>query len=111
MLRLPDSLLAWGSSSFEQTLKQEIENLAAGTLPLHHGVSQGGKVDDSKITAIVLRVADESSTLDAHVGIFFSEIIGGCSCGDDPQTQNAYCEMHVCIEKPTARAVFTVIPE
>jgi len=111
MLRLPDSLHAWGSPSFVQTLKHEIENLEAGTLPLHQGVSQGGKVDDSQITAIVLRATDEGSTLDAHVGIFFGEIIGGCSCGDDPQTQNAYCEMRVCIEKTTSQAVFAVIPE
>lgn len=110
MPKLPDSARAWPLDSFAQTLKREIEHLPPGTLPLDKGVSQGGHVDDSRITAIFLRAKDDASAIQAEVGIFFGEIVAGCSCGDDPQTQNAYCEVRVRIEKSTGEAVFNVIP-
>ena len=109
MLQLPHSARAWSSDAFAGTLKGEIENLAAGTLPLDKGVSSGGRVDDSRITAIVLRSRDDGEAIQAEVGIFFDEIIGGCSCGDDPQPQNAYCELRVRIDKATGEAVFALI--
>jgi len=39
------------------------------------------------------------------------EIVAGCSCGDDPQSQNAYCAMRVRIDKTTAAAAFAVIDD
>jgi hypothetical protein len=110
MPKLPRSHRAWPSAAFAATLKAELQSLDGGTLPLDQGVSCGGQVDDSDITAMVLRVSDEVSMVQADVGIFFGEIVGGCSCGDDPQTQNAYCEMRVQIDKRTAEALFSVIP-
>ena len=46
--------------------------------------------------------------IQAKVGVFFNEIIGGCSCGDDPLSENAYCELQVSIDKVTAEAEFSV---
>jgi hypothetical protein len=49
MSRLLNSLNAWQTEAFYQTMKKELEQLAQGTLPLEKAVMQGGYVDDSHI--------------------------------------------------------------
>jgi hypothetical protein len=39
-----------------------------------------------------------------HVGVFFREIVGGCSCGDEPFAADGYCEIELRIDKETAEA-------
>jgi len=107
-LALPRSLQAWPGARFDPTLKAEIEALPAGSLPLDKATLTGWHIDDSHITATVLRVADDASKIFADVGIFFAEIIAGCSCGDEPQSQGNYCELQVSIDKVTGLATFAV---
>ena len=104
MLKFPGALHSWTSDSFKQTLKSEIENLKTGSLPLQNGISQGGYIDDSKITATILSTSDDHSVIRAKAGIFFTEIVGGCNCNDDPVEVNAYCEIIINIDKTTASA-------
>lgn len=109
MTKLINSLSDWQSESFARTLKGEMESLKPGTLPLYKGTSQGGMVDDSNIAATVMNVAEEDHAILATVGVFFDEIVGGCSCGDAPASDNAYCELRVTIDKSTAETEFVVI--
>ena len=111
MIKFINSLHDRESNSFSKMLKNEIENFATGTLPLEQGTSQGGYVDDSNITATVLRVSDNQNLIHAHVGIFFTEIVVGCGCGDDPMPINAYCEMLVMIDKTSGKAEFSISPD
>lgn len=97
------SLREWGGDNFARVLKQEIEALPLGTLPLQAGVAQGGIADDAGLTAMVLRTRDAGNAVEAVVGIFFTEIVAGCSCGDEPMALNAYCELQVTIDKHSAR--------
>lgn len=99
----------WGDDSFARTLKRELESLPPGTLPLQAGVARGGLPDDTALTATVLRTRDAGHSVQADVGIFFTEIVAGCSCGDEPVELNAYCELRVGIDKQTARGVFRVL--
>ena len=57
----------------------------------------------------IFETADKGEFVQAKVGVFFSEIVGGCSCGDDPITVNAYCEILVSIDKKTAQAVCSIV--
>ena len=98
------SLHAWQTDAFGPTLKGEIEGMSAETLPLNAGTSQGGFIDDSRITATVLTVTDDEYSIVADVGVFFTEIVAGCSCGDEPDSVNAYCRMQIRIDKTTAEA-------
>jgi hypothetical protein len=105
---LTHSLRAWPSESFAQTLKNEIENLPPGVLPLADAASC--HVDDSPITATVLRVEEGEGEIRAKVGVFFAEILTGCSCGYEPEPLSAYCEIQVKIDKATGKAVFELAP-
>ncbi len=111
MSKFPNALHDWASKSFKQTLKSEIEKLNPGTLPLEKGISQGGLVDDSNITATILRTYDKQSMIHAKVGIFFTEIVGGCNCNDDPIEINAYCEVIISIDKITTEAEIVITPQ
>jgi len=111
MPELSNSLRDWRSDTFPQTLKGELENLQTGALPLEKGLSQGGIVDASDISVTVISFVDDEDAVQAKIGVFFTEIVAGCSCGDGPMSLNAYCQMLVSIDKTTSKATFTVIPD
>jgi hypothetical protein len=111
MLILDEALRAWNTAAFAPTLKAELEALAPASLPLHLGVSQAGFVDDKAITATVLNSRDGEGAIETKVGVFFTEIVINCGCGDDPMPINAYCELLISIDKVTAEATITVVTD
>lgn len=105
MLRLYNTIKAWGSPAFNDSLKTEIEQLNAEHLPLQQGLTRSNYAMDNKIEAMILNVADDNQFIHAKVGIFYSGIIAGCNCADDPtpvEEQNEYCEVQFVINKQTA---------
>jgi len=104
MPKLPNALAAWPSDEFSQILKAEIEKLKPSSLPF----AQRKYIDDDHLKITILTVTDNEQDIQVNIGAFYSEILAGCSCGDDPQRENAYCEMRVSIDKSTAEAKFTV---
>jgi hypothetical protein len=106
--RLTNSLRDWPSPAFVATLRAELEALGPGILPLHLGVTEGGMVDDSNLQVTVIRSSDDDEAVHVLIGAFFTEIVGGCSCGDEPQPKPAYCEMQLHIDRRTAEVVFQV---
>jgi hypothetical protein len=109
MPRFPKSLAAWQSNDFARALKDEIEAMEAGALPLDEGTAHGGFVDDADITAVPFTSTDDEDSVIADVGIFFSEIIAGCSCGDEPETVDVYCRLRIRIDKASAEAEVSVV--
>lgn len=103
MPKLINALRSWSSDDFEEILVKEIEDLGADNLPLE------GYVDDSELRVMILGIADDAAQIQASVGIFYHEIIAGCSCSDEPTRENAYCEMQVSINKRTAEATFALM--
>ena len=109
MVKLPESLQQWQSASFDKTLKKELEALPAGTLPLADALTRCGSVDDSNISAIVISSSGLDGRIQSRVSIFFTEIVAGCVCGEDPVPENAHCEMLVSIDTGTGEADFQLI--
>ena len=100
--------LDYDSESFTRSLKNYIEDLPSNTLPLNQRTTQGGIVDDSNISASILSVSNTDDFIQAKTGVFFTEIVGGCSCGDDPVSLNVYCEIIVFFNKHTGELQFSV---
>jgi hypothetical protein len=114
MPMLAKSLDAWGTPGFNQVLKNEIEQLDTTQLPLQQGLVTSNYVVDGNLSAIILHISEDSTFIHAKVGIFYSGIIGGCSCADDPtpiSEQNEYCEVRFAIDKLTAEAAVTLVTE
>lgn len=106
-MKLPKALKSWGDKDFSQVLKQELESMA-NSLPLHQATQLGGQVDASNISVLVNSVADDRAMIFVQVGIFFHEIMGGCSCGDEPPSEHTYGEFLVAINKANAQANLTL---
>jgi hypothetical protein len=105
LIILKQALQDWASESFEQSLKQELMALDPALLPLQQGVQQGGYADGSNREFSLLTAVDCGKRIKVQIGVFFSEIIAGCSCGDEPVTENVYCEFVLLIDKQTARTI------
>lgn len=114
MIHLSQSLRAWKSPDFDAVLKQEIGQLDAAQLPLQQGLSATSYALDDKFDVMVISAADDPAFIHAKVGIFYSGILGGCSCADDPtpvEPQSEYCEMRVSIDKTTAQAMIVPVAD
>jgi len=114
MIRLDESLRAWGGVDFDAILKREIEKLGADNLPLQQGLSGSSYVAESPITVMIHRVAEMENVIRIKAGIFYHGIIGGCSCADDPTPtgeNNEYCEVQIDIDKATAVIAVVLITE
>lgn len=112
MLRLIKSLNAWGTPDFTGVLKKETEQLDANLLPLQQGLSAGSHVQDDKFTVMILGVTEEGDFIRARAGVFYTSIIAGCSCVDDPtpiSELNEHCEVRIDISKKTAETTVVLL--
>lgn len=107
-IKLPDSVAGWHTEDFSTTLNREIRSLPSGALPLQSRGMQNGLVDEASLSLVILQREETETNLKIKAGVFFSEIIGGCSCGDEPTAENAYSEVWIEICKATAEANFHV---
>lgn len=107
MFRLPLSVAAWSSGKFSDVLKQELERLPAGALPLQEGLSSSSYALSDRFSIMVLRAEGDDDAIRAKVGVFYEGITAGCNCADDPtpvEPQSEYCEVELSIDKATAEA-------
>jgi hypothetical protein len=105
MIRLTKAVNAWGNPDFNGVLKAEIEQLGADRLPLQQGLAISSYALDDKLTATIISVSEEAGFIRAKAGLFYTGIIAGCSCADDPTPVDEnieYCEVQIEINKTTA---------
>jgi len=108
------SLSAWNTPDFKAALKQEIEQLSVNELPLQQGLATGSHALDDDIQAMILNVRESDDYIHVKAGIFYKSIIAGCSCEDDPtpvDVVNEHCEIQVDIDKQSAEATITLLPD
>jgi hypothetical protein len=112
MIYLKKSLLAWGSSTFNDALKQEVEELRAEELPLQKGLSLSSYVSNEPFNIMVINAVEDDETIRVKAGVFYTGIIAGCSCSDDPgptDVQPEYCDVQLEINKSNAGATITLL--
>lgn len=113
-MKLFNSLNAWGSPGFENTLKQEIQDIDPDLLPLQQALSLSSYVSRTPVNATILNISDNNEVIIAKAGIFYTGIIAGCSCADDPtppDEQTEYCEIQFIINKDTSETTTVLLEE
>jgi hypothetical protein len=111
-LRFPEAVRAWGSPEFAGCLKQEIEALDASRLPLQQGLARSSHAVDDRLEAMILGVSESAGVLRVRAGLFYSGMIAGCSCADDPTPvgeQSEYCEIQLDINTMSAEATVRLL--
>jgi hypothetical protein len=112
MIRLEQTSNAWGSDDFASVAKHEIEQIASERLPLQQGLTQSSYVQNGPFTVSVLNVADDQNSIRIKAGVFYTGLIPGCNCADDPTPMdeyNEYCELLFAIDKQTAETTVTLV--
>ncbi|EGV15873.1 hypothetical protein [Thiocapsa marina] len=95
--KLCDSVDAFGSPAFAEVLSRELLALPDGVLPI--AGEQGGLIDPTSLGVTLLSSRATAERIEVAVGVFFTEIVGGCSCGDEPFGVNSYKELRLRIER------------
>lgn len=112
MIKLVRSLQAWNTAGFEQVVKEEIQGLASGSLPLQQGLSQSSYVSENGFNVLFINAREEDDDIVVKVGIHYSGIIAGSCCADDPAPVDElaeYCELQFKINKLTAEASVSIV--
>jgi len=112
MFSLPESLNAWHSAAFNQTLKNELCALNPDLLPLQAGLQHSSYAIADNLSVIILNAKESTNNLHIKTGLFYSGVIAGCNCADDPTPVDEiteYCEVMLSINKQTAEAMICLV--
>jgi len=112
MIYLHKSLENITAPNFKSIAKNDIQDINPALLPLQNGLSFSSYVGQNPFSAVILNVAEKTDFICIKTGIFYTGIIAGCSCSDDPSPtdeQNEYCELLFAINKKTAEAKVTLL--
>ncbi len=112
MFYLNQSLQAWNSDAFNNVLKKELCSINSNLLPLQQGLTQSSYAIGKNLSATVLNVESDINYIMVKAGLFYTGIISGCNCADDPTPVdeiNEYCEVLLRINKKTAETTVTLI--
>lgn len=105
MLKLIKTAQAINSNNIKQIAKEEIQKINKDLLPLQQGLSLSSYVGKSEINVVILNIECETDIIKIKAGVFYTGIIAGCSCSDDPSPtdeKTEYCELQFDIDKNTA---------
>ena len=109
MIKLARSLQAWNTDAFNDVLKREICCLKANLLPLQQGLKYSSIAKTESLSATVLKAEDNNGHILVKAGLFYTGIIAGCNCADDPtpvDENNEYCEVLFRINKKLQKQRF-----
>ena len=113
MIHLMKSRAAWGSDEFNEVFKAELQGLRAADLPLQQGLSLSSSVSAEPFQSMVISAVEKQGVIRVKAGIFYSGIISGCSCSDDPtptDRQSEYCEVECAIDGTTGETAINLLP-
>ena len=114
MIRLADSLKAWGAPGFDEVFKAEAGRLDSEQLMLQQGLTQSSYVSDKDFTIVILNTCDTVNNINVKAGIFFAGVNAGSCCADDPTSLNElteYCEIQFVINKSTAETTIKLLQD
>lgn len=114
MIHLPDTLKALGTPDFKNVVKREVEQLEMNLLPLQQGLAVSSHVSDRPIQAMILSTNEEGPRILVKAGLFYTGVIAGCNCADDPSPVdelNEYCVVRFEIDKRTAETTVILLEE
>jgi hypothetical protein len=102
---LTRSLQAFGTPDFEAVLKRELAAQHPDVLGLQQGLRAGSVGLSDDLGVMILRIDQTPALIQVRVGIFYTSMLSGCACADDPTPENAspeYCELELEIHRQTS---------
>ena len=112
MFYLTSSLGAWNSDSFNNVIKKEVCSLDSNLLPLQQGLTYSSFAIGDNLSATILHSEEVSGQVLVKAGLFYTGIIAGCNCADDPtpvDENTEYCEVLFSIDIKTAQTSVSLL--
>ena len=112
MILFSETIQHLNSDRLPDVLKAELEQLHHDQLPLQAGLAHSSYVSPTPFKAVVLQQSLADDRLQVKAGIFYSGIIAGCNCADDPSPVdeiNEYCELAISIDMHTGKADISLL--
>ncbi|OOG22772.1 hypothetical protein B1C78_13935 [Thioalkalivibrio denitrificans] len=109
---MPICLEALGTPRFNTMLKEALTRLGVDVLPLQQGLRNGSVSLDKDLSITILDLRETPERVMVRVGAFYSSVLAGCACADDPSPENEYpeyCEMDLEIDRPDGTARISVV--
>jgi hypothetical protein len=107
-------LTAWSTAEFESVARQEILALNPDLLPLQQGLTHSNTASANRLDVRIINTSTTDDQLRLKAGLFYTGIIAGCSCSDDPTPQdeiNEYCEVLFEIDRRSGAATVSLLPD
>jgi len=106
MIDMHRTLRAYGSPDFETTLRRDLLQAGPEALGLQQALRAGSIALEDDLGVMLLSARESPTRLDLHLGLFYTSMVAGCSCADDPTPvgrNTEYCEVDLQIERATAQ--------
>lgn len=107
-------LTAWNLPDFNRVINTELQGLGASQLPLQQGLAVSNRVADADISVMLLNAEETDQALLLTVLVFYSGIVAGDCCADDPTPvceQPEQCTLKLRIHKPSGEAEVSLLAE
>jgi len=104
---------AWATPAFEAVFKDEVGRLGVESLPLQQALSQSSHANGDSMDVMLIGSSEEPGCIRVRAGIFYTGVIPGCACADDPAPDSEYteyCEVRFDIDRETAATRVTLLP-
>lgn len=111
-IKLLKTVNALNTSEFNDVLKRELEGLPPAALPLQEGMAYSSYTTGNDFQVIILKTSQEDGVLHVKAGVFYTGVIAGCNCADDPspvEEQPEYCDLLFTIHLSTAETTVTLL--
>lgn len=111
IVTLTDSVKAWGTENFKFIFLQEVTSLGNKYLPLQQGLTSSSVALDDSLKLIIISSNNNDTSVTFKLGAFYTGIISGCSCSDDPtptDVVNEYCEFKIKLDLTSGEACISL---
>lgn len=112
MITFAHNTLQQSSPELENALKADIEKLSHDQLPLQQALAHSSMVTATPFQAVILNTTVSDNEILLKAGIFYTGIIAGCNCADDPSPAdevNEYCEVEFTINRDSGKAIVSLL--
>ncbi len=114
MINLRSLVSVWDQPEFDERFKQAIRTAGGSQLPLQSALRSSSYALDDPLDVVVINRHIEGNRLLVKAGIFFSGVIAGCNCADDPtptETQPEYCVVLFDIDRSSGEVRVSLVDE
>ena len=96
-------------AEFKSQIIEQLQQLTLEQLPLQQSLQLGNQALNDDTQFMIINIHRSPTHIDIDLGIFFTSVISGCNCADDPSPidkLNEYTEWTLAIDLNTGAAGF-----